>query len=315
MKKLTSGIIGISLVFALLTGCGELNDNPSPSKRRMTVDIGNAKKVLGFSQASVSTKNIYVPEDTPATSEIKSLMVGAMVVTKRTTPYTNDMTITDQVMDDASADIANSINFLKIVQLPTSMDFIEFDIPPPSAEKWQIIMVGLRTAPLTVSELSNDGHKNSPAYYGFSDNFITADEAVAAPITLTLKRACLLSVPPKGCAIFSDTLTNNPVVSAGVEIVGIKINDMEYTPVNIDLPIIVSDDASVDAAKLELASFRDNEIIGTFDPIDSLSIITTHAQNPAESLYCRALFANTDATSGDYIEACEESEYRSSMKP
>ncbi|OGH00651.1 MAG: hypothetical protein A2557_03175 [Candidatus Lambdaproteobacteria bacterium RIFOXYD2_FULL_56_26] len=287
-----TGLALAALVGLGLGGCKSFNDNPSGGKT-LTVDL-TALTTQMQGQGAVAGL-----ASSPTATQVKALVIGALAVSSRNTPYGPDVAINQTVKDNLENELSNSVNYFALVKLPVSENFVSFKVPPPAAGKWQIAAVGLSTQPAALGNLGDSEHKNSAVYYGFGDRFLTYDTVADSPYSLTLSRACLVSGPPKGCASFAETLTGTPVVTASVEIQAIKVNGASYQPSALTLPYLAWTDAQASAAvtalKTELATIR------TQTPsLTSLTVETTHSQNPLESAACQA---------GTY-SACETQSYK-----
>ncbi|OGG96590.1 MAG: hypothetical protein A2527_03260 [Candidatus Lambdaproteobacteria bacterium RIFOXYD2_FULL_50_16] len=288
----------MGLLLLSFSGCKELNNHPAPEM--VKVDIRGLKAQLGYS--STANSAISGQPASPANDEVKSLLIGALAVTTRSTPYTKDTAITPEVSKNLETELTNSVNFFTLVALPTTKDYIEFKVPPPAAGKWQVIAVGLKTQPEKLGNLSDPEHEDSAAYYGFVESFLTFNEVGKTPYDLSLYRACLISKPPKGCATFDDSLTGTPIVTAAVEIQTILVNDKAYSPITLTLPLIAQTDAEASAAITGL----NTELTGikaAYSSVTSLTIQTTHSKNAGEAAACQA---------GTY-SACQVQSYRVSF--
>ncbi|MCP4756584.1 MAG: hypothetical protein GY866_37455 [Proteobacteria bacterium] len=325
--------IGLTLL-VFLFGCKQFNDDPAENNGKFTLNIGSIKRQLGYrtssSEATTSpAESMYRPGDTNATEQVKALILGAMVVAKRDTPYSTDEAITDKVGDDISADIQKSILFLKVVHLEEDPkypnlylgdeDSIVFDIPLGDTDKWQIVAVGFRTKPVIPMDATEKEHEDGPIYYGFSDDFIDSKTAEETTINLRVKRACWVDVPPKGCAAYSDVLEEDPFVTTGVEIVGVKINGVaqskdDSTTDTFSFPIYVRDETDVNTAKRNLKALRNAFQYRNSTKISSTTVRTTHAYNPimeTEKPTCWVYREKGSATSADQlINACGEQIYK-----
>ena len=119
-------------------------------------------------------------------------------------------------------------------------------------------------------------------YYAMDASvYKNAEEANAAGVTLTLKRACLASPTPKGCAIFNDSKV--AVVSASVEILNVQINGFGNCTMSAPIIVTTSDNATSAQSTLDgcVSSFS-----GT---ITSLKVETSHQLNPDASSSCAPL--------------------------
>jgi len=255
---------------------------------------------LGYRDTGLQSSaqpNISHQGDSSAT-EVKAILVGALAVISRDTPYTSSVTINDQVAQGFEDDLANSVNYFAITPLPSDLPYLEFKVPPPSAGNWQVVAVGLRTQPATIGELGDTAHKDTSIYYGFTESFSTYDSVGTDAFSLTLHRSCLSNQPPQGCASYDDSLIKDPVVTAAVEIIGVKLNGVDYTPLEATFPIVVSNVGDAVNAVNQLKTIRE-EIQATGVAIGSLSVTTTHSTNLNEPAACQ----------GGTYSACQTQEY------
>jgi hypothetical protein len=317
-KGMGSTAISIAIyliLFTLVPGCGEFNDNPRETKMKLTVDISELKKQFGYS--SDSDRSISDLPETEATSAVKSLVIGAIVITSRDTPYTTDEALTDEDMEDIEDDMLNSAAYIGFVNLPTSDDTIEFLVPPPSAENWQVAAIGVDFKMDYLGQLDETDHDDAIMYYGFTSIFYHYDDIKedTPPISLTMKRACLANETVLGCATYSNILSHSPIVTPAVEIVDVKINDASVS--YDDFPIIVRSEAVSDTnvvisgtAISILKGFRDayDDAYG-LGTEDTLTVITTHLKSPLETDECGKL-EDTSVTLNELKEKCEDQTYK-----
>jgi hypothetical protein len=315
LKYLPSILAGACLIFGLM-GCKDINDNPPPEAPRLTVDLQDIQRQLGYVMSPNGSHRATEPDraiailENDVTTPALSLLVGAIVVSNRNTPYTSDIAINRSIDLFFGSDLTSSGEYLRIIDLPTATGTVEFKVPPPSAGQWQVLAIALSSRPKLVSQLSDAEHKDAAIYYGIAGRFFSSDDIGRTPIPLKLKRVCLLDSPPKGCASFARTITGAPVVTTAVEIVGVKVNGNDFTSTQVDLPIFVHNDADVATARSKLATIRDEvRALGT---VSSLTVRATHTQNPDETEGCRAL---SDVTNENEFTAmqlrthCDVSEY------
>ena len=300
-------VVSVLLASALLFGCS--NDNP-PAEDKVVIDLVKLQKTLGI---DIHNKVTNEYGSSPATDAVKTLIIGPLTYENRGRPYTLSEPVTSTVVDDLADDIANSANYLAFVSLPTDQEFIEFEVPLVSSG-WQVIAAASRNDIQTVDDLQQQTNKDSLVYHGFSENvYMSAEDINDADLTITLTRACSVDMPekPKGCATFGENQV--AVVTSAVEIIGVKLNDGDYTPALITFPLIVRDTPvagqvlpSIAEADLESIVV---EISASPTPlISSLTVLTTHRENPTETQTCRELL-DTDSVAA-YQAQCEVQEYR-----
>ncbi len=317
--------IGIYLILFTLPGCGEFNDNPRETKMKLTVDISELKKQFGYSSDSdnedsleKTVRSISELPKTEATSAVKSLVIGAIVITARDTPYTTDEALTDEDMEDIEDDVLNSAAYIDFVNLPTSDDTIEFLVPPPSAGNWQVAAIGVDFEMDYLEQLDETDHDDAVMYYGFTPKFYHYDDIEEDTIFLIeMKRNCLANekIHPNGCATYSNILSVDPIVTPAVEIIDVKINDesVSYS----DFPIIFRSEAVSDTNVVKkekaisiLKGFRDayDDAYG-LGTEDTLTVITTHLKSPLETDECGKL-EDTSVTLNELKEKCEDQTYK-----
>jgi hypothetical protein len=171
--------------------------------------------------------------------------------------------------------------------------------------------VAFSTQPELVSDLSTEEHENSAIYFGVKEQFFTAENMGNTPIPIRMQRVCLQGTPPKGCATFGASLTAEPVVTASVEIVGVRANGVDYTPSSVDFPIFVRTADDVTSAINSLKTIRDeikNSLTAT-----SMTVRATHSENTTESANCQALSNATNEnefTNTQLRTHCEVSDYQ-----
>ncbi|MCP4755359.1 MAG: hypothetical protein GY866_31225 [Proteobacteria bacterium] len=310
--------ICITVLFSLFS-CKQLNSNPPAEQGgRMSIDIQDIQKQVGYPTASTpmdkrtTAADVFVNEDTDVTDTVASLLIGAVIVTSRSIPYDNDEAVTSSISSFLGRDFSNSMDYLKIVELPIEQDTVTFDAPPPGAKNWQIIVVGLTTQPETIADLGSGEHSNSTIYVGFSERFYKAEDIGDTPVKIKMKRACLTGSIPKGCATYGAALNASPVVTKSVEIVGIKVNEHDYLSSTVDFPIFVRTDSDETSAVEKLTTVR-REIEEHYSSVSSLSVLTSHTENPYEDEACQAL---SDAVNeNEYTNVrlktnCDIEEYR-----
>ncbi len=295
------------LPFFIITGCKELSNDPPQESANLVINLGEIQEQLGYSTQTKNANNrlesVSVPGSTDATDEVKSLLVGAFVVNSRDTPYTKDVAITETIEENLKDELAGSVAYIEIVTLPTENDYIEFSYPKSELSQWQVIAVALDFEITEFAELAEDAHSESILYFGFSENFYSANTIGAdEQVTIEMTRACLTN-PVKGCATYDDSLTGTPVVTPSVEILGVRYNsttsDFSST---VSFPIIIRDTTAAATAISSLETLRD-EITAAGNTITSLTVRSTHTENTAESTACQALDAS--ATVSQLETNCE----------
>ena len=296
------------LTFFILTGCKELSNDPPQESGNLVVNLSEIQKQLGYSPQSNRLNgrldSVTVPGATDATDQVRSLLVGAFVVNSRATPYTKDVAITETIEENLKDELAGSVDYIKMVNLPTENDYIEFPYPKSELSQWQVIAVALDFEIKEVAELGEDAHSESILYFGFSNSFYKASTIGAnEQVTIGMTRACLTN-PVKGCATYNDSLTGTPVVTPAVEILGIRYNSTssDFSSA-VGFPIIVRTATDATAAISSLETVR-SEIVTAGHSITSLTVRSTHTKNTAESTSCKALQDDSSATVSQLETAC-----------
>ncbi|HEX7927827.1 MAG TPA: hypothetical protein VF678_09555, partial [bacterium] len=206
------GIAALLMVAMLaLAGCG--NDHPSDNGGTMKVDLRGIVSQMGGSGGGGFSEMSVGVADSPATTAVKSLIIGAVVITFTDTPLDAGTPITQDLTDKLADDVINSINYFSIVDLPTSADSVEFKVPPPGAGHWQVAAIGTRKQILTYDDLNSD---DVAIYYGFTPQFFTTSGSTNPDVSITMNRACLIDTPPNGCASYDEN--GNAVVTDAVKV-------------------------------------------------------------------------------------------------
>lgn len=170
-------------------------------------------------QGGPTPESITGPVDSIATTAVQSLIVGAVAIGFQATPLGPNTAITDTLKTSIRNALLNSTKFITLVRLPSNQSFVEFNVPPPEAIHWQVVVVGTRDTLGSLPDMRDD----SPIYYGFNTDangtgvFLSAKTVGSTPIDIQMKRACVVTSPPNGCAQYKDRST--PVVTQGVEII------------------------------------------------------------------------------------------------
>ncbi len=317
-------MIGIVFTAGLIVlGCKQFNDDPAERSDTITVDVQKIQNQLGYTKADAvksqnsGSSNISPPTDTDASNAVRSILIGAMVVTSRSTPYTSTTALTEAEVENMEDDLLNSVNYFKMINLPTTSTYLTFDVPPETAGNWQVVAVGLDFDISVFDDLSKEEHDGAVIYAGFVERFFTRNDVGDGVLgdDLLMKRACLNSETVKGCATYNVDINDDPVVTAAVEIVGVQYTTSSGTEdASGDFPILVRSSSgtgvlSPSEAIEELIGIRDAI---TVDPAEiiSLTVLTTHMKNTSlESSACTSLLdANIDTTS-DLTSVCDTQEY------
>jgi len=277
-------------------GCKDLNDNPPPIQEetaRINIEELQLQMNANPGAREEGADRSVTITNTGVSSAARKLLVGAFLRTGSSTPVPSDYEITGSVTTFIGDSLTDSADFLQLIDLPTASSYIEFKVPPQSAGNWQVGAIAFSTQPETINDISASEHKFSAVSAGFNASFFAAEDIGNTPIPVKIKRVCLMSSsPPNGCASFGATRTADPVVTASVEIVGVRVNGKDYTPKTVDFPIIVRTAANVTTAVANLKTIR-TEITGS-QTAASLTVRVTHAENTTESSACRALAGTTN---------------------
>jgi hypothetical protein len=222
----TLAAAGALAALVLLAGCFGGGGNRGSGK--LSVNIAPIVQQLGGGgdgQTAARTGMVAGPPPSAAVTPVQTLVVGAIVIDFQNTPIGPNTSITDALKTSLKNAAINSVQFLQLVSLPTSSSTVDFDAPPPGSTHWQIVVVGLRDSPSSFDQIGD----NSPIYYGFNTDmagnpvFLTSDTVGDAPLDITMRRACLVAMPPAGCAQYGADSLRTPVVTSAVEIVGVYI--------------------------------------------------------------------------------------------
>ena len=304
------GLIGIFLVSLIfMIACKGINDAPD-EKRTMRFELADLKRQVGIVDEQNTNRSV-VPGDSASTNAVQSLIVGALV-TSRSTPYTSSLALTSTLLSALETDLTQSAQYFKITHLPTAENYVEFTVPPTSSGQWQIVAFAVSDKPTTLGEMKDSKLSGTALYLGFNEVFYSGNDGVDQAVEIKMKRACLVDTPPKGCAAYDEY--KRAVVTAAVEIIEIKINDIPVTMV--EYPIVVRDNpaatnvqqvsASNAASMLRLLAF-------SVDAISSLHVRTTHVTNPAEASACQAFATKTSLTVTELETACQVQDYKISF--
>ncbi len=268
-------VAGMAAAAWALTGCGGWNAPKDSATavvdlRPIAAQMNDQPAGSGYSAQSVSS-----PGNTATTTDVKAIIIGALVIAFTDTPIGPDTPITKDMQDNLTTAAKNSIKFIKIVQLPSPDPFVEFDLPPPEATHWEVVAVGTRD-PIDV--LSDVGD-NSPIYYGFNVDannkpFLLSGSDAPATVTVKLQRACIANTPPVGCAQYKP---NRPltaaslVITPSVEIVGVYLNGTSTNVLPGAVALVIHNSGAVAGAQ--------TTVFGLLGTATSVRIDTTHQQS------------------------------------
>ncbi len=203
---LRHGTLGVVLLAGLLLalgGCGEFNDDPTDGG--LAVRFAFADGAQSTTAGDDGLAGVEGIEFTGQGEEVVTVVVGPIVITHEKVigggiqPYETADEVTDRQRDLLQDDAEESVQFLRIVQLPTSSDTVEFTIPPGNAGPWQLIAVGLRNRRTVLGDITSD----DPIWYGFIGEFLEGkvlpNQTLDTPIIL--EPGCNLPNPPAnaGC--------------------------------------------------------------------------------------------------------------------
>lgn len=163
-----------------LSSCRELLTNEKDSSSiSISVDLNDIKQQLNESESRSS-------QSITGSGGAKALVIGAIVVT-RNTPYTSGEVLTQAQEDALVEDLANSINYITLVNLPVSKDYIEFLIPPDTAGHWQVVVVAVNFAVDNLGDLADYESKGEITHTGFTPNFYTSGNVGSGVIPITMQ--------------------------------------------------------------------------------------------------------------------------------
>jgi len=299
-KRLAGAALAILSLLALAACDG--NSNP-PDRPTLRVDLASIKQQLGGGAGggALSTRGIG-QSGSPATTQVYSLVVGAVVITFTDQALASDTTLSDTLTDALEEDVKNSIVYFKIVDLPTAEDFVEFNLPPEAAGFWQVAAIATRAPISTFDDLSQD---SIGVYYGF-DGVRRRTVGTTENVNLDMRRACLITTPPLGCAQYN--LDRNSMVSPGVEIVGVVDSQNASIAGTTPLPIVVRDTVSTNCAtgcSPAAAAALLNAMTVANSGITGAVIKTTHQLSPGQPSNCTA----TPQTAANLIANCGEEDF------
>ena len=161
-------------------GCKELS-NEAEGTKTFTLDMAHVKSQLDAGSNSPGVRKAI------SASKIKSLVLGAIVVPSRSTPYTSGMEITKKIEDNLKKEAINSVQYLSIVEYPFSKEYLKFLVPPPTAGKWQVGVISLDFVAETLSEFEDYESKGGLLHKGFAERFYTYDDIGDQIIRIEMK--------------------------------------------------------------------------------------------------------------------------------
>ena len=317
----------MAVLLAATTALFGACSNGAPPRETVRVDLRALQLQVGVAAGAAG---IDVPQDSAATDQIKTIVVGPLTYRTYGKPYSleNDAW-TDDINDKFTDDISNTGNLLLFIQIPTTKEYAEFDVPQVSSG-WQVIAAAATSVLKTPDDLQKDENKNSLAYYGVTEQAFTgAADLNSRDVTLTMQRACLVKAPftPKGCATYNKY--KEASVTAAVEILGVRINVrglddgdsvmddiMSQPSVTWTFPMIVRNPAAEGEVTPEEAMNRLNTVKLMIDDrlasiptgtISRLTVFTSHRENPTEKAACKQL-TNQDSVA-TYRANCEVQKY------
>jgi hypothetical protein len=286
--RLAESLLGAALLLTVLAlglaGCG--NDHPAGNGGTIRVDLRALQSQVGGGFATETAG----PGDSPATTAVKSLVIGAVVITFTDTPLSSDTNINSDLQDKLASDIINSVNYFSIVDLPTSEDFVEFKVPPPGAGHWQVAAVGTRTQILTFNDLNDN---SAAIYYGFDEAFHTTSGSSGPDVSLEMKRACFLDSPPNGCAAYGTD--GNITITPTVTILDVLDNGTRIPSVTFPINVTSSNKDSVTST------------LNAFNPPTghTITVATTHPGAPGfDSAKCGSAYVNASSLTNASVKDC-----------
>lgn len=147
----------VMIVSALIfSSCKELSNEKSDDTR-FVVDMAHIKNQLEGPGTNAIT----------GSGGAKGLVIGAIVVTSRDTPYSSGETLTEAEEDTLVDELINSLNYITIANLPIAADFIEFLIPPDTAAHWQVVVIATSNSLSRLDDVDAD----LITHTGFSTKF------------------------------------------------------------------------------------------------------------------------------------------------
>lgn len=299
----------LPLFFFMTNSCTNQNEEPLT----VSIDLLSIQRQLGF----MNTNGMRLQSnDSPANEPLLTLIVGPLIFEENIRIYDpTTQPITDAVEDALEKDIVQTINYMKLISLPTDSDSILLELPETFGKDFQIFAVATDQRIDTIDDFAEDDNEDGKIYLGFSTtsyNIDSISSSVNEAIVLRLRRLCVRVPYPKGCASYRKH--KKVTVTAAVEILGVKVNENANYYQSNDTPafpwvvrdIPKGDQISVDQAKSRLRDLV-TEMENARITIDKLVVSTTHKANPTESATCRNL-ADT-ANVKNYETQCEIAEY------
>ena len=294
----------VSLIF-LFVACKGINDAPE-EQGTIRFELADLKRQVGIVEDQNNSRAV-VPGDSLSTNAVQSLIVGALI-TDRSAPYNSSLALTSTLFSALETDLIRSAQYFKITHLPTTENYIEFMVPPTSTGQWQIVAIAVSNKPVTLGEMKDSKLNGTALYMGFNGVFYSGNDGVDQAVEIKMKRACLVDIPPKGCAAYDEY--KRAVVTAAVEIIDIKINNQPTTM--LEYPLIVRDNPlAINTQQFSAKNAADMMRLLAFsvEPISSLHVRTTHATNPIETVACQALASKTNLTVAELETTCQVQDY------
>jgi hypothetical protein len=325
-------LLMLSLV-PLLVGCKAENDNPRPgSPGTLLVDISELRQQLGFpangplaSQLDSATEPSA--SENRVTDEIETFILGPLTFSNHVgadgvaRPYDTDKGFTKKDEDQFADDIVNVANMAVFVPFSSNIQTVELKLPEAGLGKWQVFAMATKHAFENTDQLQNTEHDDTLTYVGITKaTFTSAKDLNDKNVKLRMIRACSLSDPPRGCAVYDED--GSAVVTAALEILKVIVvtdsgentitdpsqymDPNQRTALPPAFPWIIRDVKSADneltpaEARTHLAnikldanqSIREHFLAGR-KQIKSIKIVTTHKLNPNEKSSCRTIVEST----------------------
>jgi hypothetical protein len=299
--------LGAVAALALLAGCN--GGTPHSGDGMISVDLAPIIQQMGGgsdkSSASanrVSPEAISGPGTTASTTDVLTLIVGAIIVDFTDTPLGPNTSLDTTTRNNIKNDAIDSIKFISLVQLPTGSDTISFLVPPAGSKHWQVIVAGTRDSVTTLDSIADD----SVIWYGFNTDtsnnpfFLTSSTLGNQTINVTLTRACIAnSKPPLGCAAFFTD--RSAAVTDGVEITSVTVDgSIPILQNGYTFPIYLraNGSATANAANCHAttgctaAAFASqwggptSQVIGDISTASTITVNTTHQLSASQVAPC-----------------------------